>query len=123
MLFCMRAFWALAWLSSVSAPVPLIAQAQTASAPRSEHIYHIGEDGASAPIVIQKSDPEYPSEACEAGRQAAYRSGSTTVSTVALSIVVGANGRAQDVKVTRVSGLGLDQQAVKAIRTWSSSLP
>jgi periplasmic protein TonB len=101
----MRLLCTLAWLSCCG------------SALNGQRIYHIG-DGVSPPIVIQKSDPEYPNEACEAGRQAAYRSGSTTVSTVALSVIVGANGRTQDVKVIRVSGLGLDPQAVKAIRTW-----
>ena len=76
-------------------------------APQNARIYRIG-DGVSAPVIVQKSDPEYPSETCEAGRQAAYRSGSTTVGTVALSLIVGANGRAQDVKVTRALGLSFD---------------
>jgi len=83
-----------------------------------KRIYRIGENGIRAPIVIQHSDAEFPSEACAAGREAAYRTGSTNVSFVVLSLVVGANGRAQDVKVTRTVGLNLDVKAVEVLRTF-----
>jgi TonB family protein len=56
--------------------------------------------------------------ACEAGRQAAYKSGSTSIGTVALSLIVDSKGRAENVMVVRPLGFGLDDQAVKAIRTW-----
>ena len=111
----MRLLWALVWVS-VSTPMDQIAQAQTARATQSGHIYRVGE--ASAPTVLQKNEPEFPIEACKAVLQAAYKSLSTTVGTVTLSLVVGSNGRAQDLKVTRPLGFGLDQQAVQAIRTW-----
>jgi TonB family protein len=99
---------ALVWLSLIF-PVAQVAQAQTASATQSkQHIYRIGEDGASAPIVLQKNDPKYPEEACRAAREG----------TVGLSLIVSSGGRAQEVKVIHPLGLGLDEAAVQAIRTW-----
>ena len=83
-----------------------------------KRIYHIGESGIRAPIVIQHGDPEFPNKACEAGRDAAYRTNSTNISLVVLSLVVGSNGRAQDMKVTRRVGLDLDAQAVEVLRTF-----
>jgi protein TonB len=88
--------------------IPQAQKAQTASATQSEHIYRIGEDGASAPIVLQKNDPKYPEEACRAAREG----------TVGLSLIVSNSGRAQEVKVIHPLGLGLDEAAVQAIRTW-----
>jgi TonB family protein len=105
-LSCMRPLWALVWLGVAQVP----AQAQ------SEHIYRIGE--ASAPILLQKNEPEFPIEACKEALQAAYNSLTTTIGTVTLSFVVGSNGRAQNVKVTHPLGFCLHQQAVQAIRTW-----
>src|ERR1019366_5455413 len=81
-------------------------------------VYHIGVDGVRAPTVIAKNDPEFPIEACPAARQAADRSGSTTVGTGALSLIGNSSGRAQEGKVIRPLGFGLDQPAVRAIRTW-----
>ena len=113
MLLCMRPRLALVCLSSVA----WIAAAQTSEKPQGDHIYRIGEVGA--PIVIQHGEPEFPSEACEAGRGAAYRTGSTTnIGAVALSLVVGTNGRAQDMKVIRTLGLDFNQQAIEALRTF-----
>lgn len=37
---------------------------------------------------------------------------------VLLELVVGADGRPQDIRVVRGIGYGLDEQAVKAVRTW-----
>jgi hypothetical protein len=70
---------------SVIVPKAQIAQAQTTSATRGEQIYRIGEDGASAPIVLQKNDPKYPEEACREAREG----------TVGLSLIVSSSGRAQ----------------------------
>ena len=62
----------------------------------------------SAPAVIQKREPEYSEEARLA------RLAGTTV----LSVVVGEDGTARNVRVTRALGLGLDQKAIEAVSTW-----
>jgi TonB family protein len=64
--------------------------------------------GISAPSVLSKVDPEYSEEA----RKAKY-SGA-----VMLSIVVNTDGRAEDIKVLRSLGMGLDEKAVDAVRKW-----
>lgn len=60
------------------------------------------------PGVIVRNDPEYSAEATRAFVQ----------STVLLSIVVGEDGKAHDIKVAQPSGFGLDEKAVEAIQTW-----
>ncbi len=69
--------------------------------------YRVG-GGVSAPRVIYDPDPEYSEEA----RQAKYQG------TVVLWIVIGPDGRARDVRVQRALGMGLDQKAVEAVRSW-----
>jgi len=103
----MRLLWALTWFSCLSTCL-----AQTGS----EFIYHIGEQGVGVPVVIEKGKAEFPSEACAAGREAAYRAKSTDIGSAVVSLVVSADGRARDVRVTRTVGLDLGQQAVRAVR-------
>ena len=62
----------------------------------------------SAPSVLSKVEPEYSEEA----RKAKY-SGS-----VMLSIVVNTDGKAEDIKVVKSLGMGLDEKAVEAVRKW-----
>jgi protein TonB len=100
MLTHMRVLRALILLSWMSAPAARTAPART--------IYRIGHDGVSAPVVLHKNDPKYTS----AARQAALEG------TVRLSLIVGENGHAQDVGIIHGVGYGLDEQAVRAIRTW-----
>jgi protein TonB len=38
--------------------------------------------------------------------------------TITMQVLVGTDGRAQEIKVTRGLGLGLDENAVNAVRTW-----
>jgi TonB family protein len=64
--------------------------------------------GVSAPRAIFSPDPEYSEEA----RKAKYQG------TVVLWVVVGADGRPHDLRVTRSLGLGLDEKAMEAVRTW-----
>jgi TonB family protein len=70
-------------------------------------IYSVG-NGVSAPEVLSKVEPEYSEEA----RKAKY-SGS-----VMLSIIVGTDGRAEDIQVIRSLGMGLDEKAIEAVQKW-----
>ncbi|HZQ20642.1 MAG TPA: TonB family protein [Terriglobales bacterium] len=70
-------------------------------------VFRIG-GGVSAPKAIYAPDPEYSEEA----RKAKYQG------TVVLSLVVGADGMPRDIKVARSLGLGLDQKAIEAVKTW-----
>jgi TonB family protein len=104
MLSDMRPLWAAVCLVCVNA----VAQTPRAQPERLRpRVYSIG-DGVSAPVVIQKNAPEYSEEARKANRQG----------TVELSLVVGRNGRAQNIKVIRSVGFGLDNQAIQSVKTW-----
>ena len=70
-------------------------------------VYSVG-NGTSAPQLISKVDPEYSEEA----RKAKY-SGS-----VFLSIVVNTDGKAEDIKVVKSLGMGLDEKAMEAVQKW-----
>ena len=69
--------------------------------------YHVG-GGVSAPSVLFKVDPEYSEEA----RKAKYSG------TVLISLTVDASGKAQNIKVVRSLGLGLDEKAMEAVAKW-----
>ena len=71
-------------------------------------VYSPGVGGVTAPRAIYKPDPEYSTEA----RQAKYQG------TVILSLIVGADGRPRGIKVARSLGMGLDENAVEAVRQW-----
>jgi periplasmic protein TonB len=70
-------------------------------------VFKVG-GGVSAPRPIYQPDPEYSEEA----RKAKY------TGTCVLWLVVGADGRPREVKVTRSVGLGLDEKAIEAVKTW-----
>ena len=69
--------------------------------------YRVG-GGVSAPKALYAPDPEYSEEA----RKAKYQG------TVVLWMVVGADGRPQQVRVQRSLGMGLDEKAIEAVRQW-----
>jgi TonB family protein len=69
--------------------------------------YRVG-GGVSAPRTLYAPDPEYSEEA----RKAKYQG------TVILWVVVGANGRVQDVRVQRSLGMGLDERAIESVKQW-----
>jgi TonB family protein len=69
--------------------------------------YRVG-GGVSAPKLTYDPDPEYSEQA----RHARYQG------TVVLWLVVDANGEPQNIKVQRSLGMGLDEEAVKAVRQW-----
>jgi periplasmic protein TonB len=64
--------------------------------------------GVSAPKMVFAPDPDYSEEA----RKAKYQG------TCILWLVVGPDGRPRDVKVLRTLGMGLDEKALEAVRSW-----
>jgi TonB family protein len=70
-------------------------------------VFRVG-GGVSAPKVIYQPDPEYSEEA----RKAKYQG------TCVLWLVVGPDGRPRDIRVSRTLGLGLDEKAIEAVKTW-----
>jgi TonB family protein len=70
-------------------------------------VFHIG-GGVSAPRPLFTPDPEYSEEA----RKAKYQG------TCVLWLIVGADGRPRDVRVSRALGMGLDEKAIQAVRLW-----
>lgn len=69
--------------------------------------YRVG-GGVSAPQVVSKVDPQYSEEA-----RVAKVSG-----TVLLQVVVGTDGQAQNIKVVKDAGFGLDDCAVATVSKW-----
>jgi TonB family protein len=69
--------------------------------------YRVG-GGVSAPKPIFTPDPEYSEEA----RKAKYQG------VVVLWLVVGSDGHPREIKIARPLGMGLDEKAVEAVRTW-----
>ena len=69
--------------------------------------YRVG-GGVTAPRVIYAPDPEFSEEA----RKAKFQG------TVVLWVIVGADGRTHDIRVYRSLGMGLDENAIEAIRQW-----
>jgi len=64
--------------------------------------------GVSAPVPIYKPEPAYSEEA----RKAKYQG------TVVLLIIVDAQGNVTDARVVKPLGMGLDEKALEAVRTW-----
>jgi TonB family protein len=71
-------------------------------------LLHAQSTPDTQPGIVIRNDPEYSTEATRAFVQ----------STVVLSIVVGEDGKAHDIKVAQPSGFGLDEKAVEAMQTW-----
>jgi periplasmic protein TonB len=69
--------------------------------------YRVG-GGVSGPRLTYSPDPEYSEEA----RKAKFQG------TCVLWVVVGADGRPRDIRVARTLGLGLDEKAIEAVKTW-----
>jgi len=64
--------------------------------------------GVTAPKVLHKTEPEYSEEA----RVAKYQG------TVVLAVEIAPNGSAQNIRIMKGLGLGLDGNAVTAVRQW-----
>ncbi len=72
------------------------------------NVYRPGVGGVSPPSPLYAPDPDYS----EAARQAKYQG------SVILWLVVGADGRAHNLRVARSLGMGLDEKALDAVRQW-----
>ncbi|HEV2178283.1 MAG TPA: TonB family protein [Terriglobia bacterium] len=70
-------------------------------------VYSVGGDVA-APQVIYSPQPSYSEEARKAKRSA----------TELLSIVVDSKGSVADVELVKPVGMGLDEKAIEAVKTW-----
>src|SRR5258706_6067574 len=60
----------------------------------------------TAPVLIEKAEPEYPRAAMEAG----------VGGTVGLELTVGDDGNIAQIKIVKSAGFGLDEAAVAAAR-------
>jgi len=69
--------------------------------------YRVG-GGVSAPVATFSPEPEYSEEA----RKAKYQG------EVWLTVTIGTDGRAHDIRVARSLGLGLDEKAIESVKTW-----
>jgi protein TonB len=70
-------------------------------------IYTVG-NGISAPLAIYTPEPEYSDEARKAKFQGV----------VTLLAVVGPDGTPKNLQVARSLGMGLDDKAIAAVKTW-----
>lgn len=75
--------------------------------PAGQQVFRAGS-GVSAPVLIQRLEPEYSDEA----RRARYQG------TVVLSLVIDENGAPNNIQVVRRLGMGLDEKAVEAVQQW-----
>ncbi|MGB8065549.1 MAG: energy transducer TonB [Candidatus Sulfotelmatobacter sp.] len=70
-------------------------------------IFHVG-GGVSPPHTIYAPEPEFSEEA----RKAKYQGVCT------LGLIVGTDGRPSNIRVLSSLGMGLDEKAIEAVRTW-----
>lgn len=97
----------LAWSEAGLADQPPKASAALALVPLN-HVYVGYGKSTSAPRVITRANPEYSEEA-----RAARLNGS-----VRLSIEINMDGKAENIKVTKSLGMGLDEKAIEAVQKW-----
>jgi len=71
-------------------------------------VYHPGRNGVGYPACLYCPDPQYSDEAQKAKWQG----------TVVLQCIITVDGRATNLDVVKSPGLGLDQKALEAVRTW-----
>lgn len=70
-------------------------------------IFHMGS-GATPPRAIYSPEPEFSEEA----RKAKYQG------TCTLGVIVDASGHPTNIRVLSALGMGLDEKAIEAVRTW-----
>ncbi len=71
-------------------------------------IYRVGDRGLTLPVALYKPEPEYSDEARRA----------RLTGEVLVQLIIDESGRTRDFKVVRSLGLGLDEEAIKAVRQW-----
>lgn len=71
-------------------------------------VFRAGRDGVGVPICVYCPDPQFTDEAVKARYQGI----------VVLRVIVTADGRATNISVVKGLGLGLDEKAVDAVKTW-----
>jgi protein TonB len=79
----------------------------TTGASTTPGVFRVG-NGVSPPSVLSRVDPVFPEEA---GTDKA-------AGTVILSCVIGAAGRAQEIRVVKSNGAGFDANAIAALSKW-----
>jgi len=89
------------------AAVQVAANTLPAQNPDESDVMRVGK-GVMAPELISKVEPQYTEQA----RAAKYEG------SVLLSVVVGTDGRAADLKVVKSLGMGLDEKAIEAVEQW-----
>jgi len=80
---------------------------RTSSPPPGRGVYRAGAE-VMAPSLESKQEPEYSAEASVARLQG----------TVVLSVEIGTDGVARNLRVLRQLGMGLDEQAALAVQRW-----
>lgn len=70
--------------------------------------FHAGVNGVGIPQCIYCPDPQYSDEA----RKAKYQG------TVVLLVTITTDGRAVNISVSKGVGLGLEEKAIEAVKTW-----
>src|SRR5882724_2956844 len=90
--------------SAAGLPIHLLDESRAVRNARAQ----FGSIGAHAIVCLRCPDPLYSDEARKAKMQGQ----------VTMRVLVGADGRARDIQVTRGIGLGLDENAVRAVRSW-----
>ena len=73
----------------------------------SRPVYRVG-NGVSAPVLLEKVEPEYSEQA----RAAKYQG------SVLLKVQIDSEGKVVKVEVARALGMGLDEKAMEAVRQW-----
>lgn len=98
---------ALLFLIAVLIGATALGQVQMVPRPGPNGAYRIGA-GVSAPVVVEKTEPQYTDEARTAKLEGV----------VILSLVVGEDGKARDMRIVRSLEPGLDDNAMKSVATW-----
>jgi len=102
-----------AQIDRISTPVPRVIadsghpDGQIVSFEGRSYISKVG-NGVSPPVMVNKHEPEYSVDALSAKLQGA----------VILSVTIGADGMAHDLKLIKSLGYGLDEKAAEAVSQW-----
>jgi protein TonB len=101
-------FAAAVLLAVLFCAIHTFAQDQSSPPPAKEEIKEAGKNGVSAPKCVLCPTAEYTAKARK----------DKLSGTVALAVIVNADGTVRDISVTKGLGDGLDESAVKTVRKW-----